>query len=528
MNGDVVGSSFTFGTMSAGSRITLLWLAVATALSISLLFPLFIVDVPPIEDYPNHLARFFILAHPDDPILSKMYAPHWAVLPNLGMDLVGAGLFRVVDPFIGGKVLLALSLLAPIAGVTLYHRIAFGCVSYWPLASGLVAYNATFFLGFMNFLLSIGIAFAGAAIWISLRRKDHPKLSAVTGAIAATVAFFTHIFGLVFLFLLIGSSELADLRRQHSSGELKSSAILTSGIAMMAAALPAVIIYSASPFGGAVTAEGEWPWLIKALRLLSPFAVTSAPLMIQSAGLFVIIIVLVWRHTDFAPGAWLVFGALAVAYVAVPFDIKGGSFVDARVAVIFAFMLFAALNPRLAPARGIIVTVAIVALIATRVAFISSGWSSARRDVADVRAAISNVEPGARVLAVTGSTEGRFWEPENWILPGFYRLYLHLPALLVVDRRAFWPLLFASPTQQPVSTLPPFDRISQMGEPVDWTRLANEPYSLEVLMRARYLVGWRANFDYVLVVDAHPETLQISGLVHVHDGPFAKLFQIVR
>jgi hypothetical protein len=29
---------------------------------------------------PNHLARYFVLAHPDDAALSQMYAPHWTVL----------------------------------------------------------------------------------------------------------------------------------------------------------------------------------------------------------------------------------------------------------------------------------------------------------------------------------------------------------------------------------------------------------------------------------------------------------------
>ena len=120
------------------------WLATAVVLAIVLLAPLLVIDVPPLADYPNHLARFFILAHPDDPVLSKIYAPHWTILPNLGMDVIGAGLLRITDTHTGGRILLALSLLAPVGGAVVYHRVAFGCRSYWPLASGLVAYNAAF------------------------------------------------------------------------------------------------------------------------------------------------------------------------------------------------------------------------------------------------------------------------------------------------------------------------------------------------------------------------------------------------
>ena len=106
------------------------WLATAVVLAIVLLAPLLVIDVPPLADYPNHLARFFILAHPDDPVLSKIYAPHWTILPNLGMDVIGAGLLRITDTHTGGRILLALSLLAPVGGAVVYHRVAFGCRSY--------------------------------------------------------------------------------------------------------------------------------------------------------------------------------------------------------------------------------------------------------------------------------------------------------------------------------------------------------------------------------------------------------------
>src|SRR5215510_15104563 len=66
------------------------WGLAAGLLVIVLAIPFVLVDVPPVLDYPNHLARYFVLAHPDDPFLSQMFAPHWGILPNQGMDIVGA------------------------------------------------------------------------------------------------------------------------------------------------------------------------------------------------------------------------------------------------------------------------------------------------------------------------------------------------------------------------------------------------------------------------------------------------------
>jgi hypothetical protein len=58
---------------------------------------------------------------------------------------------------------LALALLLPPAGVVLYARAAWGSWSPWPVAAALLACNATFLIGFVNFLIGIGLALATAA-----------------------------------------------------------------------------------------------------------------------------------------------------------------------------------------------------------------------------------------------------------------------------------------------------------------------------------------------------------------------------
>jgi hypothetical protein len=54
------------------------WWSTLITLCVALLAPLAVVDVPPLLDYPNHLARAYVLAHgQQDAQLSQMYAPHW-------------------------------------------------------------------------------------------------------------------------------------------------------------------------------------------------------------------------------------------------------------------------------------------------------------------------------------------------------------------------------------------------------------------------------------------------------------------
>ena len=100
-----------------------LLLCVCAALAV----PLLVVDLPPLLDYPNHLARLFLLAGGlRDPVLARMYAVNWAVIPNLAIDLIGPPLIRVFGLYAAGKCLIALALLLPVLGSVAYSRAVFG------------------------------------------------------------------------------------------------------------------------------------------------------------------------------------------------------------------------------------------------------------------------------------------------------------------------------------------------------------------------------------------------------------------
>ena len=252
------------------------WFAVA-AFALVLAGPFALVDVPPVLDYPNHLARMFVLAHPDDPILSQMYAVQWRILPNLGMDAIGALLLRVTDVHIGGRLLLMLSLFAPIIGVLVYHRSLFGRLSYWPLASALIAYNGVFFLGFMNFLLGLGTALLFAAGWIALRRRKLLLASVIAGALGSAVTFLCHIFGAAFFALLIGAYETDRLWRLRNVPGFSREFAATAA-ALAASLAPALLLYLLSPLNDESASLGRWNGVAKIWRILTPVSYTHLTL----------------------------------------------------------------------------------------------------------------------------------------------------------------------------------------------------------------------------------------------------------
>src|SRR5438128_9210751 len=59
------------------------------------LIPLFTCSPLPLADYPNHLARMYIInSLPHSPTLQRYYEVHWQLIPNLALDLIVPQLAR--------------------------------------------------------------------------------------------------------------------------------------------------------------------------------------------------------------------------------------------------------------------------------------------------------------------------------------------------------------------------------------------------------------------------------------------------
>src|SRR5215213_3256335 len=79
-------------------------LLVSTVLVLPLLYTL----IPPLEDYPNHLARMFALAKlRESPALAEFYEVNWAMIPDLIMDLLTPPLVPLVGVYTAGRMFLA-------------------------------------------------------------------------------------------------------------------------------------------------------------------------------------------------------------------------------------------------------------------------------------------------------------------------------------------------------------------------------------------------------------------------------------
>jgi hypothetical protein len=436
------------------------WLALGVACAV-LLIPLAMVQAPPLLDFLNHMARIAILADNGANLaFARMYSPHWAIIPNLGLDILLTPLMRVISPLVAGRIAAAVVLLLPVVGTIVYSRAAYRRWSYWPLGVCLVAYNAPFLLGFMNFLAGVGFAMLLAASWISWRDR-YPVATVWLCSLGMVGLFFCHLMGVVFALTLIGAFELDWIFRRPRAAAWR----LTLAVPLL---IGPGILYLLAPWQ-TVSAEAlRLPIRDKALQLLVPFIGYYAVLDLVTAavvGLCLAALAVGGCLRISAPGA-IALSALFALYLVTPFIAKGVYFVDTRIAIMLGYLLFGAVMPvSVSPRVARAIAVVIVGLFVVRSGTNLSVWLGYQQDIDGMRAAISAVQPGQRVfeVSVTPDEAPNYWRnvPRNRMLWTGVRLDYHLAALVSLEHHAFWPYLFADPSQQPIVLLPPYKAMAE-------------------------------------------------------------------
>ena len=508
-----------------------LWWAALAAICASLLAPLLISDVPPLLDYPDHLARGWLLAFgAADPVLSKIYQPHWAIIPNLATDVVWPPLMHLVPVYVAGRIVIGAMVLLPVLGAVAYHRACFGVRSWWPLAAGLVGYHAAELLGFLNFDISVGLALLVAAAWIRWR-NTHPVPTVALVIAGAVGLFFCHLMGLIFLAMLIGMFELECVWRDRRAAHIAARFAL----ALAVFAAPA-ILYALSRLhgvGGPTLFLGP---AAKAQQLLLPFINYNYPLDVLSLALVLgfLAACLATRHAVATPASALALAVTLLAYLASPFVYKGTASLDSRFPILLGFLLFAAIRPQRLPRWAAIAAAGtFTGLFAVRMAVLATVWAGHNADLAGLRAVTASLQPGDRVY-VTSVTPGEapaYWARANPArrLSNGIRLDYHMAALVLIEHRAFWPYLFANPSQQPIRLTPKWHALAEQAAILPGHRRLAACTNDAGPMTAT-TIGFRG-FNYLLMLEAGGEPnlagFDLKRFTLVARSDMAALFRIV-
>jgi len=409
----------------------------AVILSALLLVPIWIVEFPPLLDYPNHLARSFILTHLNDPEFSfkQFYRSDWGLYPYLGMDAVLAVLGRFLPIETAGRVYLSIYVLALPAASWFFLRQTEPEESSKSLWALLIAYNVFFLEGFLNFDLSVAVGFVALGLW--LRWLKHPNLTGWIGALAAfTALYFTHLLGfgiaglIVAAYLTISRSPLRDW--------IWSGALALPGMAFYLHSSRVGLSATKIVFHGladkldslSLILHGYWPWLDWA----------------SLAALVAWFLAAWWHNPEFRwDRKWIFVAAFLFAmFWAIPWMWGEGSDLDIRVlpflfVVILATARFwqsAAAGKRVR--RGGLVMLPLL-LFAARTISVTQHFRQAQPDLAGLARAFDVVPRGALVLPIVEGDQDPIERP-----------FTHFWAYGVIRRGWFSPYLMDAPGETPM------------------------------------------------------------------------------
>ena len=419
------------------------------AVAILSVLPLAFVTIPPMVDYPNHLARASILAAlPDSPALQSMYEPRSAILPDLAMDAVVVPLAHFMPPAEAGKIFCVLVLLVMLSGgvalsITLTRK-----VTVWSFTPALLLFNHILTYGFLNYLFGIGVMLWGLAAWVWMRERGRTARLSV-GAIFALVLFFSHLISMALFVCALAGYEIA--RWIDVSGKDKKA--LWTSVAEVASlfTIPFLLLLKsptkseAAQYHPASIGE-KLDNLISVLRIDPNRADIVYSLCILGG--------IVWlvrtKSISIDPRMRYAVAAVAGAFILLPESFATCGCVDIRVPVVLAFMLAAGTRLKLPDARTAGFAAAfLVAVFGFRVWQVSRDWSMADRSSVQVLADLAKLPQKAVVFTAHEKSSDLFgvsgWEPP----------LIHLPVAALLDKPLFFPKLFALENQHPLAIRKP-------------------------------------------------------------------------
>ncbi len=460
------------------------WGAFALLLALTAL-PVFSTVLPPLFDYPNHLARMHLVAEGGD----RFYRVAWAPLPNLAEDLVVPPLARLMPLATAGKLFLVM-IFALIAGGALYlNRMVARGWRLWPLLVFSLLYNRILLWGFLNYLFGIGVALCGLALWLAFEpRRAWQRVPA--SALLALACFFSHIaaFGVYALALcgIEAPMALAELRARAWPALGRRAAILAPQFVVPAALF---LSWRDEAGTGGVSYAG---FVRKADLLFSVFDNYDRTFDIACFALFLALglCLAASGRLRLAPRLGWAAGLVFAAYLLMPSQIYGGSGADHRLPLALFLLLVAGSAPRW-PSRSTAVAIGIaaVSLLTLRMAVIEGVWRRADHIYAADLTAIDALPRGAKLAVAYPDAVHIVAVPQ-----------VHLAALAVARREAFVPTLFAIPGQQPIVLRPPWAALAAAARPpLLWAAFVARDRAAQA-----NLVPTLAQFDFIVFVGREP------------------------
>ncbi len=487
------------GLMRVSSRLPSSWLAITLAFALAHVWLIVASPVPPLHDYPAHLARVHIMARlADSADLRSYYEYTWMLRHNIGSDVLILMLAHVMPVEVAGRLVVA-----AIPAVTLmamcYLRIKiYGRCDSLILLAAPYAMGVWFGWGFINFCLSVALALVAFALWLDVRNwKIAPRSAALLGM--GFAVWLAHLSGWGVLGLLVFAWEaVAAVERRGLTLRRVAWATWSAAWRCLPLAAPLLVMALSGDGSGDLgvhfsTLQDKIDAPLQSLAFTwdraDKYCVALLVLLASAALLF--------RLVRVSAGLAMAAGLVFVAFVLSPAALLGGGSVDVRLLTPFALIAATALSWRQdlrAPWTMAVVTAITIALATVsggRFAYTAAAFQRYNVEYALNLELIEAMPRGARVLGVVvdGLRSGR---PPLTMLPN----------MAVVRRDAFSNLQWQSDAGHLLRLTYPGEAEPLVGVEstvIDLDAQGRSTGELDRLIAAEPL----HRFDYVWIINTH-------------------------
>ena len=435
--------------MQPFKRSSVFWVGLFALSASSLIIPFLFVNEPPLLDYPNHLARAFILNHLHDPTFhfSEYYRADWKPYPYILWDILMVALQQVLPVEAAGKLLLMLTTaLLPVAVACFLWQANRTEIKFSLLACAL-SYYSPFLWGFTAYHLGMSFCFLMVGTWLWYRRM--PSVTrAVLFVVLCFVTYLAHLLCFVIAAFIV---LLFELTRPNWRECFRLACFL---------APPSLLSLWARP-GLREHGVLKWHSIIEKFQLVRRLPIQGYSKGLDIAflvGLSICLLIAVVRNRELRVNwRWLVVtvGIFGV-FMLLPSSWGTNWGVDLRLVPSFCLLLLSVLR---VGRRANWIAALAVALTALRVVNITSGFQRESQKNAAMDHGIEQIARNARVFPLVE------WRKDPLPVDHYYE---HYWAYAIIRRGATSGSLFDIPGQTPMrTTYLPYSHAFE-GEEIDW------------------------------------------------------------
>ncbi|MDF0643655.1 MAG: hypothetical protein P0111_06460 [Nitrospira sp.] len=418
------------------------FLAFAVLISLQLC-PIWFTPYPAMHDYPNHLARSFILhAYNDSTSYQATYERDGRILPNLAMDLIVPNLMFGMSIETSSRVFLSLIILAFGIGVHLLGSAVQAPANWSALAATFFTYNFTMSYGFANYMFGVGLFFITVATWIRFECRWTPFNLLLISALAMG-CFISHLSAFVFLAIsLLCLTGLQVIKARSFQ--------VAHGVGLLPLIGPTVAyIYYTIGIDYRLPMEWWHPLIIKKLTgLLYPFLSYHLIFDLCLATAFMLLMFIGMRKKTVSIVSWellMVGGLFLILYVVSPMN--GGiqsSYIDRRFLLPAAVFLLLAVRFDVAKTAASYVLIGLLSVCVLRTGEVWYHWNRIGHEVRKQVQIMSHLPDGARLYPMIvhdpSPTGEWLWDMHFFFTAHYATIY----------RNSFVPTIYAWKNVHPI------------------------------------------------------------------------------